>query len=126
MTYCVSTPSWRRCHRAFVLGLRSEMKSSTQSSRNAGQDAAAFLRRLLGLGDGPAFSLQGRLELEAGLRVFMLKMPATVSAVLIWSDQVGACVALNRDHPHERRRWSLLHELGHFLRDREAGDVLPF
>ncbi|MFY0582245.1 ImmA/IrrE family metallo-endopeptidase [Cystobacter fuscus] len=37
---------------------------------------------------------------------------------------MGACVALNHHHPEERRRWSLVHELGHFLRDRETGDVL--
>jgi Zn-dependent peptidase ImmA (M78 family) len=33
-------------------------------------------------------------------------------------------VAINRDHPPERQRWSLTHELGHFLRDRESGDIL--
>jgi Zn-dependent peptidase ImmA (M78 family)/transcriptional regulator with XRE-family HTH domain len=97
---------------------------SVAAARNAGQDAAGFLRRMLGLGDGPAASLQPRLELEAGLRIFTLQMPVTISAVLIWSDQVGACVGLNRDESPERQRWSLLHELGHFLLDREAGDVL--
>jgi Zn-dependent peptidase ImmA (M78 family) len=44
--------------------------------------------------------------------------------LLIWSDELGACLAVNRAHTVERQRWSLTHELGHFLRDREAGDVL--
>jgi Zn-dependent peptidase ImmA (M78 family)/transcriptional regulator with XRE-family HTH domain len=98
--------------------------ASASAARIAGQDAASSLRRIFGLGDGPALSLQATLELEAGLRVFLLEMPGSISAVLIWSDQIGACVALNRDQSAEEQRRSLMHELGHFLRDREAGDVL--
>ena len=93
--------------------------------RLSGQDAAAFLRRHLDLGDGPVLSLESLLELEAGLRIFMLPLPSEVASIFLWSDVLGACVALNRAQPRERRRWSLVHELGHFLRDREAGDVLP-
>ncbi len=93
--------------------------------RLAGEDAAAFLRRHLDLGDGPVSQLEARLELEAGLRIFKLVLPSEVAAIFLWSDVMGACVALNRLHPPERRRWSLVHELGHFLRDREAGDVMP-
>lgn len=89
-----------------------------------GQDAATFLRRHLDLGDGPVLSLGSLLELEAGLRIFRLPLPSEVAAIFLWSDTLGACVALNRNQPRERRRWSLVHELGHFLRDREAGDVL--
>jgi Zn-dependent peptidase ImmA (M78 family) len=69
--------------------------------------------------------LEERFETEAGLRIFYLDhIPAKVSAFLIWSDDIGACVAVNRAHPRQRQRWSLVHEVGHFLRDREAGDVL--
>jgi Zn-dependent peptidase ImmA (M78 family) len=50
-------------------------------------------------------------------------MPARLSAILLWSDELGACIAINPSHPLPRRRWSLTHEAGHFLRDREAGDV---
>jgi Zn-dependent peptidase ImmA (M78 family)/transcriptional regulator with XRE-family HTH domain len=107
-----------------MTSFRTQPLRSTNAGRIAGQDAANSLRRILGLGDGPALSLQTALELEAGLRVFLLEMPGNISAVLIWSDQIGACVALNRDQSPEQHRWSLLHELGHFLRDRESGDVL--
>lgn len=92
--------------------------------RLLGQDAATFLRRQLDLGDGPVSQLESLLELEAGLRIFKLPLPSEVAAIFLWSDVMGACVALNRNHPEERGRWSLVHELGHFLRDREAGDVL--
>ena len=89
-----------------------------------GRQAAATVRSLIALGEEPLHHLRELLEVQAGLRIFVLDMPAVLSGLLIWSDEIGACVALNRRHPEERRRWSLAHELGHFLRDREAGDVL--
>jgi Zn-dependent peptidase ImmA (M78 family)/transcriptional regulator with XRE-family HTH domain len=93
--------------------------------RVEGEDAARTVRAMLGLGDEPAMALDDRLEAEAGLRIFYLDgLPLSLSAVLVWSDHIGACIAINAAHGPERQRWSLLHELGHFLRDREAGDVL--
>jgi len=90
-----------------------------------GEDAARTVRGMLGLGDEPALEIDERFEAEAGLRIFYLdRLPAKLAAFLLWSDEIGACVAINRAHPIERQRWSLTHELGHFLRDREAGDVL--
>lgn len=98
---------------------------SGNAMRLLGQDAARTVRNALDLGDGPALELDRQLELQAGLRIFHLSMPNAIAAMLIWSDELGACVAINRGHPLERRRWSLAHETAHFLRDREAGDVLP-
>lgn len=89
----------------------------------AGEDAAQTVRSTLGLGEGPALSLEQRLEMEAGLRIFHVALPAKIAAIFIWGDELGGCIALNRAHPHARRRWSLAHELGHFLRDRERGEV---
>lgn len=94
-------------------------------SRLAAEDAARTVRGALGLGDAPAPDVAPRLETEAGIRLFHLDLPSSVAGVFIWGDEIGACVAVNRRHPPERRLWSLLHETGHFLRDREAGDVLP-
>lgn len=93
--------------------------------RVEGEDAARTVRGMLGLGDEPAVALDDRLEAEAGLRIFYLDdLLPSLCAVLIWSDHIGACIAINAAHGPERQRWSLVHELGHFLRDREAGDVL--
>ncbi len=90
-----------------------------------GEDAARTVRGMLGLGDEPVANLHTRLESEAGFRIFCLEqLPPKLSAFLIWSDELGACVGVNAAHPPERQRWSLAHELGHFLRDREEGDVL--
>lgn len=93
--------------------------------RLAGEDAARTVRNMFGLGDGPALHLDERLEAEAGLRIFYLdRLPAKLSAFLLWSDEIGPCVAVNADHPAEKQRWSLVHETGHLLRDPEAGDIL--
>ncbi len=93
--------------------------------RVEGEDAARSVRAMLGLGDEPALGIDERFEAEAGLRIFYLdRLPAKLAAFLIWTDEIGACVAINRAHPPERQRWSLAHEVGHFLRDRELGDTL--
>lgn len=96
-----------------------------RQAKLAGEDAARTLRGALGLGDSPVPDIAPRLEGEAGIRLFRLDLPSSVAGVFIWGDEIGACVAVNRLHPPERRLWSLLHETGHFLRDREAGDVFP-
>ncbi len=90
----------------------------------AGEAAARMTRDVLGLGDGPATALDQQLEWAANLRIFYQEMPDPLAAVFIFGDEIGACVALNRQHPSARRRWALSHEMGHFLRNREAGDVL--
>lgn len=44
-------------------------------------------------------AIEERFETEAGLKIFYLDhIPAKVSAFLIWSDDVGACVAINVAH----------------------------
>jgi Zn-dependent peptidase ImmA (M78 family)/transcriptional regulator with XRE-family HTH domain len=98
---------------------------SALDDRLAGEDAARTVRSMLGLGDEPALYLDERFEVEAGLRIFYLdRLPSKLAAFLLWSDEVSACVAINADHPPEKQRWSLVHEVGHLLRDPEAGDVL--
>jgi Zn-dependent peptidase ImmA (M78 family)/transcriptional regulator with XRE-family HTH domain len=93
--------------------------------RLAGEDAARTVRSMLGLDDEPAVHLDERFEIEAGLRIFYLdRLPPRLSAFLLWSDEIGPCIAINADHPFEKQRWSLVHETGHLLRDPEAGDVL--
>ncbi len=90
----------------------------------AGCEAASLVRRTLGLGDGPVLGLEDKLELEAGFRVFSLPLDPSIAALFIWGEELGPCVGLSASHSHARRRLSLAHELGHFLRDPEAGDVL--
>ncbi|MEM6454981.1 MAG: XRE family transcriptional regulator [Acidobacteriota bacterium] len=94
--------------------------------RLAGEHAAGSVRSILGLGNGPAVGLNERLEVEAGLRIFYIdELPASVAGLLIWTEELGACIGVNRSQSHGQRRWSLSYEVGHFLRDREEGNILP-
>lgn len=91
---------------------------SFQSSGSAGAEAAAISERnRLGLGDGPLPILRDILEQEIGLRIFYFSLSDAkgFSEIYFYNDLLGACIAINSDHPEERRRWSLSHAYGHFL-----------
>lgn len=94
--------------------------------RLAAESAAVVVRSALGVGDSPVASLGDQLEVAASLRSFHLEeVPEPVAAILVWGEELGGAVAIQPRLAKEQRRWALAHELGHFLRDPEAGDVLP-
>jgi Zn-dependent peptidase ImmA (M78 family)/transcriptional regulator with XRE-family HTH domain len=88
-----------------------------------GEEVAAEERTRLGLGDGPIADLRSLLEEAVGLRVFYLNLPAKVGGIFACNDELGACIAINRNHPPTRGIWSLAHEYGHFLTTRYVADV---
>jgi Zn-dependent peptidase ImmA (M78 family)/transcriptional regulator with XRE-family HTH domain len=88
-----------------------------------GEDVAAEERMRLGLGDGPVPDLRSLLEETVGLRVFYVELPAKVGGLFACNDTLGACIAINRNHPPARGNWSLAHEYGHFLTTRYQVDV---
>jgi Zn-dependent peptidase ImmA (M78 family)/DNA-binding XRE family transcriptional regulator len=91
---------------------------------HAAEDIAAEERRRLGLGEGPLWDLREALEGEVGLRIFLLQLPSKVAGMYAFSEPLGGCVAINLDHPPERRRHTLAHEYGHFLTARFRSEVL--
>ncbi len=82
--------------------------------------AAINERNRLGLGDGPLPILRDILEQEVGLKIFYFSFRSAegFSEIYFFNDTLGACIAINSNHPEERRRWSLAHALGHFLAHR--------
>ncbi len=88
-----------------------------------GEEVAAEERTRLGLGDGPVSDLRTLLEEAVGVRVFYLDLPAKVGGLFACNDELGACIAINRNHPPTRGNWSLAHEYGHFLTTRYIADV---
>lgn len=80
-------------------------------------EAAATQERLrLGLGDGPLPELRPVLEQDVGLRIFCLPFAESrISEMYYYDDELGGCLAVNKNYPPERRRWSLSHGYGHFL-----------
>ncbi|MBI2908293.1 MAG: ImmA/IrrE family metallo-endopeptidase [Chloroflexi bacterium] len=93
-------------------------------AEQAGEDVAAAERNRLGLGDGPIGNLRDMLETDVGVRIFCMKMPSRISALLGYTERASACMAINANHPGERQRWSLAHECAHFLTRRYQADVM--
>ncbi|MDO8692276.1 MAG: XRE family transcriptional regulator, partial [Dehalococcoidia bacterium] len=93
-------------------------------AEQAAEDVATAERNRLGLGDGPIPNLKEVLENDVGIRIFCLKMPSKVAALLGYTDRAGACIAVNAGNPPERHRWSLAHEYAHFLTRRYQADVM--
>ena len=75
-------------------------------------------RQRLGLGDGPIPLLRNTLEQTVGLRIFYLKIPSKYSEMYTYDEKLGGCMAINANHPEERRRWSLAYGYLHFLAHR--------
>lgn len=76
-------------------------------------------RRRLGLGDQPVVHLRSVLEWDVGLRIFYgEKLPSAVAGMYAWTADLGCCILINRNHPAQRRRVSMVHEYGHLIVDR--------
>lgn len=87
------------------------------------EDVANSERARLGMGDGPAPDLRDRIANQVGISIFYFKMPSKIAGVFAYNEPLGACIAINLDHPADRRNWSLAHEYGHFLTARFQPEV---
>lgn len=91
----------------------------------AGEDLATEERNRLGIGDGPIQPLREVLEIEVGLRVFLLQLPRQVAGLFVYVDGLGGCIGVNSSHPTERRRWTMAHEYAHYLATRDRAEITP-
>jgi Zn-dependent peptidase ImmA (M78 family) len=97
--------------------------SATPPER-AAEEVASSERNRLGLGDGPIGNLWGILESDVGLRTFALPMRDNrIGGMFVHSEEFGGCIAVNANHPEDRRRWSCAHEYAHFLTDRHRPEI---
>lgn len=113
----------QRLHKVTLLDYPPERRLGRGRVEQQAEELAAELRSRLGLGLGPIPDLVGLLELELGLRVFVRPLPSSIAGVYAYHDELGACVLLNRLHPRVRRRWTLSHELAHFMTTRREPSV---
>ena len=89
-----------------------------------GEQIAIEERQRLGLGDGPIPDLRNLLARDVGLRIYyLLDFPSEYSAIYLYSDRIGGCIAVNGKHREPRRRFTLAHEYGHFLTSRFKNNV---
>lgn len=98
----------------------SEYNVENIKTEAAAESLALRERARLGLGDGPIPLLRDILEQEVGLRIFFIQMPSAYSEMYAYDDRLGACMAVNLNHPEERRRWSMSHGYLHFLAHRRS------
>ncbi len=82
------------------------------------ESVASGERRRLGMGEQPVDELRRLLEWEVGLRIFYWPLPSAIAGMYAFADDLGGCIMVNRKHPAERRRVSMLHEYGHLIVDR--------
>lgn len=113
----------QRLHKVTLLDYPPERRLGRGRVEQQAEELAAELRARLGLGLGPIPDLVGLLELELGLRIFVRPLPSSIAGVYAYHDELGACVLLNRLHPRVRRRWTLSHELAHFITTRREPSV---
>ncbi len=83
-----------------------------------GEGVAIQERRRMGLGDQPVIHLRSMLEWDVGLRIFYGDLPSAIAGMHAYTAELGGCILVNRQHPPERRRVSMLHAYGHLLVDR--------
>lgn len=80
-------------------------------------------RHRLGLGDRePIGSLRKTLD-EIGVHVFIDGLDSKLAGLYAYVENFGYCILVNRRHPQARRRWTIAHEYGHFLFDRNRRGV---
>jgi Zn-dependent peptidase ImmA (M78 family)/transcriptional regulator with XRE-family HTH domain len=88
------------------------------------EDVASAERNRLGLGDGNIANLKKILENEVGIRIFGMPLPSKIAGLFAYADRLGACIATNTKHPHDRQLMSIMHEYGHFLTSRTKADIV--
>ena len=87
------------------------------------EDVAVEERHRLGLGDQPILDLRSLLESEVGLRILYLELPSRVAGMFAYVGEFGGVIGVNRKHPAERRRATMVHEYGHLIVDRHKPGI---
>jgi Zn-dependent peptidase ImmA (M78 family)/DNA-binding XRE family transcriptional regulator len=87
------------------------------------EDVAIQERQRLGLGDQPIIDLRNLLETEIGLRIVYESLPSPIAGMFAYVGDFGGIIAVNRKHPPERRRATMLHEYGHLIVDRHRPGI---
>ncbi|WP_426387087.1 ImmA/IrrE family metallo-endopeptidase [Sphingobium sp. R-21] len=82
------------------------------------------LRQWLGIGLNPISDIISLLELQLGARVYVRRLPSSISGLFAFDDAVGPCILLNANHRRDLRANTAAHETGHFMSTRRFADIL--
>jgi len=88
-----------------------------------GQKVAAEERQRLGLGAAPIGDLSELLESQ-GVRTGIVSLPENISGLTLVDATIGVFVVVNASHVAVRQRFSLAHEYGHVLLDRDRAGAI--
>jgi Zn-dependent peptidase ImmA (M78 family) len=109
----------------FVRKYPQQYEIANLRTEQAAESVAIEERHRLGLGDGAIAALRDILEQDVGFRIFYLPLPSwKLSALYLYDEQLGGCIALNSQHSEEQRLWSLARVYGHFLTNRLQPAIL--
>ncbi len=78
------------------------------------EQVANEVRDWLGVEDAPLGDVLSLLE-GKGLKIFLYKLPNSVSGFSAYTDEVGGAIFVNADHRTERQYFTALHELSHLI-----------
>lgn len=70
----------------------------------------------------PIYTPRKVLE-DAGVHIFVDKLDSKLAGLYVFVPGFGYCILVNSVHPRERRHWTIAHEYGHFLADRDRPGV---
>jgi len=70
----------------------------------------------------PIYTPRKVLE-EAGVHVFTCKLDSKLAGLYVFVPEFGYCILVNSVHSRDRRHWTISHEYGHFLADRDRPGV---
>lgn len=88
------------------------------------RQAAVAERRRLGLDDDPVPRVADLLEAQ-GIAVIRLSMPDEVSGAMAYDAEAGVFILVNAEKSPSHQLWTVAHEYGHLLKDRDLGFRLP-
>lgn len=83
------------------------------------EEVAKEIRHWLGLGElTPLGDVLSLLEAK-GLKILLHSLPSEISGFSAYTDDLGAVIFVNSDHPTERQFFTALHELAHLIFHRQ-------
>ena len=97
---------------------------ATAPVNTAAAQTAQRERQRLELGNSPIPNIMPVLEEAYGLRVFVFPLlEFRIAGMFAYDDMMGGAILVNGTHPATRQKWTMAHELAHYLADRNHQEV---
>ncbi len=99
------------------------VRPSSNSIERFAEHCAQEERARLNLGSHQPIHTPRKALEEAGVHVFMGKLDSKLAGLYAFVPGFGYCILVNSSHNQGRRHWTIAHEYGHFLLDRDTPGV---